>query len=239
MSPTSCKEIDSHTAAIHLFCSILDSWEWTKYCLFSCWCRLSEFAQPQIQLCLAGWGWNLVFLNISDCHSETHRRDQLSGFPFHAGEQKHRWHARSSRGKSNNCNNHSFFIMVPTPPPSKLMVNLSLTPRVQSLTQSQCQCLRLRPLSARCRSCLSGLNFYQLWWNFHNFHLFQEQIWSECRICIKWVSSLCYSCSLLSALWCFPLIVPLLIECCIITKTKEKCLLETNQQSYDRPLNKE
>lgn len=87
------------------------------------------------------------------------------------------------------------------------------------------------PLSVRCRCYLSGLNFYQLWWNFHKFHLFQEQIQSECRICIKWVPLLYSSCSLLSALWCFPFIVPLLIKCCIITKTNQKCLLEINQQS--------
>lgn len=197
MNPTSWEEIDPHTAAIHLFCSILDSQEWKKILLIF-------LLMQAVWVCSttnsAGWGWNLVFLNISDCHSETHRRDQLSGFPFHAGEQKRRRHARSSGGKSNNCNNHSFFTMVPTPLPSKLMVNLSMTSRVQSLTQSQCQCLRLCPLSVRCRSCLSGLNFYQLRRNFHSFHLFQEQIRSECRICIKLVSSLHYSCSLLSAL---------------------------------------
>jgi len=110
------------------------------------WCRLSGFAQINIQLCLAGWGWSLVFLNISYCHSETYRHAQLCRISLSCWEQQLSQHARSSTGKIKKCNNHSFFTTVPTPLPRKLMVNISLTARVQGLTQSQPQYIRLWPL---------------------------------------------------------------------------------------------
>lgn len=147
MNSISWREINTRTAAIHLFCTILDSQEWVnKTVYFLLMQRLSGFAQTNIQPCLAGWGWGLIFLNISYCHSETYRRDQLCRISLSYWEQRLSQHARSSTGKIKKCNNHSFFTTVPTPLPCELTVSLSLTARAQGLTQSQPQYFRLWPL---------------------------------------------------------------------------------------------